>query len=136
MTLQGQYVQKTHSGISQDWVGKVEKIETDQSSVVSLATHQEMKADEKGLVHGGFTFSLADYAAMVAVNDPFVVLLSSQVKFLMPVVVGDRLTAHARITEREGRKRKVGCEVFNQNEQKVFEGEFLCVVLSNHVLSK
>jgi len=72
----------------------------------------------------------------VAVNDPFVVLLSSQARFLKPVAVGDRITAHARITETEGKKNKVWCEVLNQKGTKVFEGEFLCLSLNKHILDK
>jgi acyl-coenzyme A thioesterase PaaI-like protein len=95
-----------------------------------------MGVDESGLVHGGFTFGLADYAAMTAVNDPFVVLLSSQVKFLRPVRVGDELTARAIVAEKDGRKRKVRVEVFKAGEERVFEGEFSCLILPNHVLEK
>jgi len=73
---------------------------------------------------------------MVAVNDPFVVLLSSQVRFLKPVMVGETLTARAHVDETEGRKRRVRCEVFNQDQEKVLEGEFLCLVLRQHVLEK
>jgi len=128
--------QKTHLSASEEWVGKVEKIESGKFTKVTLMVDHRMRVDEKGLAHGGFTFGLADYAAMVAVNDPFVVLLSSQVRFLKPVAVGDRITAHARITQSEGKKNKVWCEVFNQSETKVFEGEFLCLNLSRHVLEK
>ena len=126
----------THLMVSEDLVGKVEKIESGKSSRVALMADHSMKVDEKGLIHGGFTFGLADYAAMVAVNDPYVVLLSSKVQFLKPVVVGDHLTARAKVVENEGRKRKVQCEVFNQDQQKVLEGEFLCLVLEKHVLEK
>ena len=129
-------VQRTHLSASEELVGKVEEIESGKSSHVVLKTNPRMGVDEKGLVHGGFTFGLADYAAMVAVNDPFVVLLSSQVGFLKPVTAGETLTARARVTEAEGRKRRVRCEVFNQNQQKVLEGEFLCLILSQHVLDK
>ena len=136
MSGENSQVQKTHSSISEDLVGKVEVIESGKSSVVTLLVDHRMRVDERGLAHGGFTFGLADYAAMVAVNDPFVVLLSSHVSFLKPVAVGDRITAHSRIIESEGRKRKVWCEVLNQDQQKVFEGEFLCLVLNKHVLEK
>ena len=47
-----------------------------------------MAADGRGLVHGGFTFGLADFAAMCAVNDPNVVLGAATCKFLAPVQVG------------------------------------------------
>jgi uncharacterized protein (TIGR00369 family) len=133
---QNKSLQRTHLHASEELIGTVESIETGQYSRVSIAITDRMKVDEKGLAHGGFTFGLADYAAMVAVNDPFVVLLSSTVKFMKPVVVGDRLTAEARITETDGRKRKALCEVFNQKNERVFEGEFLCLVLGKHILEK
>jgi uncharacterized protein (TIGR00369 family) len=128
--------QKTHLSVSGELVGKVERIETGKCSRVSLAVNSKMRVDEKGLAHGGFAFGLADYAAMVAVNDPYVVLLSSQVRFLKPVIVGERLAAQAEVTETDGKKRKVWCEVFNQDRQKVLEGEFLCLVLTQHLLEK
>jgi uncharacterized protein (TIGR00369 family) len=136
MTSQEGDTQKTHLSASAELLGKVERIETGKNSRVSLAVNSKMRVDEKGLVHGGFAFGLADYAAMVAVNDPFVVLLSSQVRFLKPVIVGDNLVAQAEVTETDGKKRKVWCEVFNQDRQKVFEGEFLCLVLTQHLLEK
>lgn len=128
--------QRTHLLTSREFVGSVEDIQTDLQATVVLKTTGTMGVDEKGLVHGGFTFGLADYAAMTAVNDPFVVLLSSQVKFLKPVTVGEELTARAVVAEKEGRKRKVRVEVANQEEEKVLEGEFLCLILQKHVLDK
>jgi uncharacterized protein (TIGR00369 family) len=132
----GIFEQKTHLLTSPEFVGKVEGIQTDQQATVVLKTTDQMRVDERGLVHGGFTFGLADYAAMTAVNDPYVVLLSSQVKFLKAVISGEVLTAQARITEKDGRKRKVGVEIFNQNQTKVLEGDFFCLVLQKHVLEK
>jgi len=128
--------QRTHSGVSESLVGKAESIESGKSARASLVTTKDMAADNKGLVHGGFTFSLADYAAMLAVNDPFVVLLASNVRFMKPVAVGDKLTANAKVTDKADNRRKVWCEVTNQNGTKVFEGEFLCMVLERHVLER
>jgi len=136
MTTEDQSVQKTHLSISEELVGKVVKVETGVYAEVTLTVNEKMKADQKGLIHGGFTFGLADYAAMVAVNDPFVVLLASDVRFLKPVVIGDRLTARARISPTEGRKQKVSCDVINQNQEKVLGGEFLCMTLDKHVLER
>ena len=136
MALEDGPSQKTHLSVSAELVGKVEMIESGKSSRVNLSVDQRMAVDEKGLIHGGFTFGLADYAAMVAVNDPYVVLLSSQVRFLKPVALGEKITAQAQVREEEGRKKKVWCEVFNQDRQKVLEGEFLCLVLNQHILDK
>lgn len=92
-----------------------------------------MVLDETGLVHGGFTFSLADHAAMLAVNHPNVVLGSANVKFLKPVVKGDILLAEARLLKSEGKRRVVDVEVTNKIEL-VFKGEFTCFIPEKHVL--
>jgi len=94
-----------------------------------------MAADEKGLVHGGFIFGLADYAAMLAVNEPTVVLAQASVKFLKPVVVGDEAIAEAEVTDVQGKKRIVKV-VVKVKDVPVFEGEFLCIVPEKHVLER
>ena len=94
-----------------------------------------MASDEHSLVHGGFTFGLADYAAMLAVNDPFVVLGAADVKFLAPTRVGDSLTANAQVMESQGKKKQVHCNVYSEETGKeVFSGTFTCFVLKKHVL--
>ncbi|CAN2044016.1 PaaI family thioesterase [Candidatus Magnetomoraceae bacterium gMMP-1] len=102
---------------------------------VELLTTKNMTVDESGLVHGGFIFGLADYAAMLAVNHPNVVLGSSDVKFLKPVKLGDSVTAEARVTEIKGKKHKVDVLV-KKEDVKVFEGLFICFILDKHVLDE
>jgi len=74
---------KTHKIASKNLVGEVVELKENES-VVRLKTTKEMAVDEKGLIHGGFTFGLADLAAMVAVNHPNVVLGKAEVKFTNP----------------------------------------------------
>ncbi|QDA32261.1 PaaI family thioesterase [Thermococcus indicus] len=125
--------QRTHRLTSERLVGKPVKIEDNYAEVI-LETTEEMAVDEYGLVHGGFTFSLADYAAMLAVNEPTVVLGKAEVKFLKPVKAGEKLIAKAQVSEDLGRKKVVEAEVFNERNEKVFEGTFHCYVLEKHVL--
>ena len=125
--------QRTHRLTNERLVGKPVKLEPGYAEV-ELLTTEEMAVDEYGLVHGGFTFGLADYAAMLAVNEPTVVLGKAEVRFLKPVRVGERLTARAEINEDTGRKKVVDVEVLNGRNEKVFEGTFHCYVLEKHVL--
>jgi len=106
----------------------------DGTAEVELVTVPAMAADEQGLVHGGFVFGLADYAAMLAVNEPLVVLASAEVSFLRPVRVGERLRASAAVGDVEGRKRQVHCLVKGEDGE-VLHGRFRCVVPSQHVLA-
>jgi uncharacterized protein (TIGR00369 family) len=93
----------------------------------------QMCADDSGLIHGGFIFGLADYAAMLAVNHPNVVLGGANVTFLKPVKVDDIVLADAEVMSVKGKKQVVSVTVTRSN-QKVFEGEFICFVLDEHVL--
>lgn len=124
--------QRTHLAISGRYVGVVEEL-GEGSSRVRLDAAAEMAADDRGLVHGGFTFGLADYAAMVAVNDPNVVLGAAEVRFTAPVRLGQRMTAAAHVVESKGKKRLVRVTV-EADGAPVFEGTFSTFVLERHVL--
>lgn len=70
----------THLGIDRSWCGEP-MVVTEGAATVRLSTSAAMAADAQGLVHGGFVFGAADYAAMLAVNDPFVVLGAAETRF-------------------------------------------------------
>ena len=126
---------KTHLYIDRSLSGEPVELREGYSKVV-LKTDRRMVADEKGLVHGGFVFSLADFGSMLAVNHPNVVLAGANVKFLKPAKVGDVLVAESRVTEKNKNKFKVYVEVKKESGDKIFEGEFFCVVTEKHVLEK
>jgi acyl-CoA thioesterase len=123
---------QTHEKINQDLCGEVIKLEQGYVEL-RLTTTPEMVADEVGLIHGGFVFSAADYAAMLAVNERNVVLVASDCQFLSPVKFHDEVNFVARVRHKEGRKRNVHVEAFVL-DIKVFEGEFKTVITERHVL--
>ena len=127
--------QNTHQKTSRKLIGEVLSIKEDKATV-QLKVLEEMLVDEYGLSHGGFTFGLADYAAMLAVNHPNVVLGKAEVKFIKPTVIGDILTAEAKVVEIDNTKSIVSVTVLNQNKTLVFEGEFVCFNLDKHILEK
>lgn len=123
----------THLKIDEKLNGTVIELKEDYAKV-ELNTIEQMAADEQGLVHGGFIFCAADFAAMAAVNDPYVVLAKSSVKFISPVKVGDKVIFEAVISKFDG--NKIIVDVCAKVDQKdVFKGEFLTAVLKQHVLS-
>jgi len=124
---------RTHKLASKEWVGEVVEV-GDNYAVVKLKTREEMKVDEFGLVHGGFTFGAADLAAMLAVNEETVVLYKAEVRFTAPVKVGEEIVAKAKVVEADGRKRKVEVEAWT--DKKVLEGVMFCYVPERHVLEK
>ena len=124
---------RTHQQVDRQLCGDPVAIKEGYCLVRFLPTFT-MRADDSGLVHGGFVFGAADYAAMLAVNHPNVVLAGASVKFLKPVKAGDKVDAEARVTKAEGKKRSVSVTVRRDGEA-VFEGELTCFVPERHVLA-
>ena len=123
---------QTHERVNQELNGEVIKMEVGYVEI-RLVTTSEMLADDIGLIHGGFIFSAADYAAMLAVNERNVVLVASDCQFLSPVKFHDVVDVIAKVRHKEGRKRNVHVEAFVL-DIKVFEGEFKTVITEKHVL--
>ncbi|MEM3404505.1 MAG: hotdog domain-containing protein [Nitrososphaeria archaeon] len=124
---------ETHKHIETRYSGRCIDLIPGKRSIVMLDTQEFMKTDEKGLLHGGFTFSLADYAAMVAVNHTYVVLAEALVSFVLPVKVGARLIAKAHVYRHVKNKYFVKVDV-QVDDKTVFVGSFKCLVPTHHVL--
>ena len=123
---------RTHELMDRPLCGEPMEL-ADGRARVSLETVERMRADATGLVHGGFVFSLADHAAMLAVNHANVVLGSATTRFLAPVRCGERLEAVAEVNRYEGKKIIVAVEVLRDG-QPVMTGEMTCFTPGKHVL--
>jgi acyl-coenzyme A thioesterase PaaI-like protein len=123
---------QTHQGIDRRLCGEPTSVEPDRATV-ALTAVAEMAADDRGLVHGGFVFGAADYAAMLAVNHPNVVLGAAEARFLAPVVVGEVVLATAAVVERAGRKHRIEVSAA-VGDRVVFSGVLTAFVLDAHVL--
>lgn len=73
------------------------------------------------IAHGGIAFSLADSAIAFAANahGRHAVSLSTSIRHLHPVYVGDTLTAEAEVTNLKHKIVNVDANVFNQDGIKV-----------------
>ncbi len=125
--------QQTHLLTSKNLVGKTLSIKKGFAEVL-LSPLPEMTVDEYGLLHGGFIFGLADYAAMLAVNEPNVVLGKADVKFLKPAITSENILARAKLIKIEKNKHLVDVDVYNEQNEKIFNGSFVCYVTIKHVL--
>jgi uncharacterized protein (TIGR00369 family) len=128
---------RTHASLDVELCGEPSELD-DGVAVIDLVASDRMRADEHGLVHGGFVFGLADHAAMLAVNHPNVVLGSATMRFERPVVVGERLRARARVRAVQGKKHIVDVEVERGSNDTdleiVMRGELTCFTPEHHVL--
>ncbi len=122
----------THLSINNALCGELVDL-SQGGATVQLEATSNMAADAVGLVHGGFVFGLADYAAMLAVNHPNVVLGSAEVRFLAPVRVGETVVARASRSSEAGRKNVLEVSA-TVGDREVFNGSFVAFVLDHHVL--
>jgi uncharacterized protein (TIGR00369 family) len=124
----------THQMINRELCGTPTDVREGVARVEMTAT-DAMTADASSLVHGGFIFGMADYAAMLAVNHPNVVLGAAEATFLRPVAVQETVVAEARVSDSNGRKQMVQV-VVKRGDETVFKGNFTCFVLERHVMAK
>ncbi len=122
---------KTHSKIRSNLCGTIIKLDTGYSKT-TLQTTKEMVLDDLGLIHSGFVFGAADYAAAVAVNEPNVVIIGSRSKFLAPAKIDDLIEFEAKAKFEDSRKREIKVSGFI-NEVKIYEGVFQAIVLEQHI---
>lgn len=122
---------KTHQRIKPNLFGNIISLEKGFSRV-NLLTTNDMVIDELGLIHSGFVFSSADYAAATAVNEENVVVIGARTSFLAPAKVGDLIEFEAKAKFEDSRKREINV-VGKINDIKIFEGVFHAVVLDKHI---
>ena len=122
---------KTHQRIRNNLSGSLIKLEKGQATV-NLHTTNEMIIDDMGLIHSGFVFSAADFAAAAAVNEENLVIIGARTSFLAPTKVNDLIQFQAKAKFEDSRKREIHV-VGKVNDIKVFEGTFHAVVLDKHI---
>ncbi|MBN2963738.1 PaaI family thioesterase [Sulfurospirillum sp. T05] len=121
----------THQRIKNILCGTIMSLDKGYARV-NLLTTNEMIVDELGLIHSGFVFSAADYAAVAAVNEENIVVIGAKTSFLAPAKVGDLLEFEAKAKFEDSRKREITV-TGKINDIKIFEGIFHAVVLEKHI---
>jgi acyl-coenzyme A thioesterase PaaI-like protein len=122
---------KTHDKIRTNLCGTIIKLDKGYSKTTLLTT-KEMILDDLGLIHSGFIFGAADYAAAVAVNEENVIIIGSRSKFLAPAKIDDLIEFEATAKFEDSRKREIKVSAYI-NEIKVYDGLFQAVVLEQHI---
>ncbi len=82
----------------------------------AVITVRDDMANCHGICHGGILFTFADITFGFACNsrNERVVAAGAEINYLRPALLGDRLTAEARETERKGRNGIYDVKIVNQ----------------------
>jgi len=123
---------RTHQTIKNIYVGNLTALSKNSSNVI-LQTTRDMTVDELGLIHNGFIFGAAEYAAVCAINEENIVVIGCRSKFFAPARLGDIITFEAKGKFEDARKREIKVTGII-NDIKIFEGIFQAVLLEHHIL--
>lgn len=93
---------------------------------VRFTTTEDMVIDSK-LIHSGFIFSAASYAAIVALNKKNSLVIGADIKFLAPVELGHELIFKASAIQDDVKKCEIKVEGFLL-DIKIFHGMFYIAV--------
>lgn len=122
---------KTSPNIKLNLSGTVVALEPNHAKTNFFAT-SEMTTDNEGLVHSGFVFSAASYAALASINETHSIMIGAKIHFYAPTKVGEMVEFDARAHFGESKKREVRV-IGKTKDIKVFEGTFQVVVLEDHI---
>ncbi|QKG29071.1 PaaI family thioesterase [Campylobacter sp. RM16187] len=123
---------KTSPHINLSLSGSVVALGPNHAKTNFFATN-EMVCDAQGLIHGGFVFSAASYAALASINETYSVMIGAKIHFYAPTMVNEMIEFDAHAHFGESKKREVRV-IGKTKDIKVFEGTFQVVVLEDHIL--
>ena len=101
-------------------------------AVVRFTPTERMVMDKNKLIHAGFVFNSASFAAMAAINKKYSVLIAADVKFLAPIELGHEITFKAEAIQSETKKCEVKVEGYLL-DIKIFDSIFHIAVFDKKI---
>lgn len=105
-----------------DLCGSIIKM-SEEEVLVKFTPSEQMIGDQNNLIHSGFIFNAANYAAMCLVNQAHSLTIGAEVQFLAPIELEQEMLFLATIKYTNDRKYKVLVKG-TLLDIKIFEGVF------------
>lgn len=119
------------TGMSSAVVGQLLELYRNKA-VVRFSPTEKMIIDESKMIHAGFVFNAASFAAMAAINKKHSVLIASDVKFLAPIELGHEVTFKAEAVQSDTKKCEVKVEGYLL-DIKIFDSLFHIAVFDKKI---
>lgn len=100
--------------------------------VTKFQATKQMISDENDIIHSGFIFNAASYAAMCLVNQTYSLIIKSEVQFLAPLEFGQEMTFIATMRHSNNKQ----CEVVVKGsllDIKIFEASFYISIFDKQI---
>ena len=107
-------------------VGELIDLELGHSGISMLRITDDMVFEKTKVARGHYVFSQANSLALAVIDAPMAVTGVANIKYKVPVHVGEKLVAKAEIVRQRGNKYFVWVKTRN-GDQEVFRAKFIMV---------
>lgn len=118
--------------IKPNMCGYIVEIEKNSAKSI-LNTNVDMKTDSENLIDVSFLFLAANYCAYAAINEKYLVTISTKISFLAHPKLGDVIDFVATSNFEESKKREVRV-IGSIKDIRIFDAVFQLLILEDHVL--
>ncbi|MEI6603425.1 MAG: transcription factor FapR [Clostridia bacterium] len=119
-------VKKVKSIIAVDIPGELIALDLNQSGTLSFETNAKMAFTHSNVVKGQYVYSMAESLAIAVIDAEVALVGVANIKYVHPVMSGDRLVAQAQVKRIKGNSYIVWVLVY-ANKKEVFRGKFILV---------
>jgi len=112
-----------------DFVGELIDLELGKSGISVFTVTEDMVFGKTKIAQGYHVFSQANSLALAIIDAPVAVTGVANIKYKIPIHMGEKLVAKAEIIKRRGNHYFVWVKIRNQQQQEVFRAKFIMVSL-------
>lgn len=120
--------EKLKSIASGEIVGELIDLELDKKGISILTITPDMVFEKTQIARGHYVFSQANSLALAVIDAPTALTGVANVKYKMPIHVGEKLIAKAEVIRKRGNKTFIWVKTRNE-KQEVFRAKFIMVSL-------
>lgn len=113
---------------SADVIGELIDLEIGKSGISIMTITPEMVFAKTGIARGHYIFSQANSLALAVIDAPAAVTGVANIKYKIPIKIGEKLIAKAEVVKKRGNKYFVWVKTRNE-KQEVFRAKFIMVSL-------
>ena len=111
-------------------VGEIVDLELDKRGISILETTSKMAFDKTKVIRGDIIFAQANSLAIATIDAKVALTGVANIKYKLPVIVGQTLVAKAEVTRIRGNKKFVFVRTYVK-QQEVFRAKFILVSLDD-----
>jgi acyl-coenzyme A thioesterase PaaI-like protein len=114
---------------SGELVGELIDLELGKSGISMMHVTHDMVFEKTRVARGHYVFSQANSLALAVIDAPIAVTGVANIKYKVPIRIGEKLVAKAEVMKQRGNKYFVWVKTRN-DKQEVFRAKFIIVTLA------